>query len=237
MCPLAAQAPQGQEGERADLDDEAREVQEEPSRGVGRRPRGAPTPEQRRLHEEFHEPFRVWCRACVCGRAKAFLALTRESQEKEIPVIGVDYGYFRHADALEEDEDAAPEPDATPPGAHHALLCGRSSADRWAIGHLLPQKGDTVHGRMVLGGELMRSGYTRVVLRSDGEPAMVALRDAARLWATTQSRSFQDVLVETTRKAESKSNGLAEGAVREVKAKFRTIRYFVEERFHKKDPG
>jgi len=116
----------------------------------------------------------------VAGRAKAFLALTRDKQDKDIPVIGVDYGYFRHADALQEELDEGPEPDETPGGLHHTLLCGRSSADRWLIGHLLPQKGDTPWNRRVLVGELMRTGYTNLILRSDGEPAMCAHRDAAR---------------------------------------------------------
>ena len=113
-----------------ELDEEAREVAEEPTLALSRRPKQAPTPLQRRLHEETHEPFRVWCRACVAGRAKAFLALTREAQDKDIPVTGADYGYFRHADALAEEQDEGPEPDEPPVALHHTILCGRSSLDR-----------------------------------------------------------------------------------------------------------
>ena len=89
-------APLEEEEEAQWLADQqrAQEVAEQPDRALGRRPRDAPTPEQRRLHEELHEPFRVWCRASVAGRAKAFLALTREQQDKEVLVIGIDYGCF-----------------------------------------------------------------------------------------------------------------------------------------------
>jgi hypothetical protein len=132
-------------GNENEPDVEFRDVQvaEEPELPLCRRPRNAPAPTQERLHEETHEPFRLWCRACVAGLAKAFLALARERQEKSIPIIGIDYCFFRHEDAVAEEADDAPELDTTPSGLHHVMIFGRCSEVRWLLGHVLPCKGDT----------------------------------------------------------------------------------------------
>eukprot|EP00973_Karenia_brevis_P007679 1042832-Karenia_brevis.AAC.1 len=65
----------------------------------------------------------------------------------------------------------------------------------------------------MLESELSRSGYKRVILRSDGERAILShIRGAVN--SLLLERPI-DVLQETTSKADSAANGLAEGAVKE----------------------
>ena len=53
-----------------------------------------------------------------------------------------------------------------------SVLCGRCSVDRWIFGHHCQTKGDNERNRAVLAKELQTGGYTRVVVRSDGELAL-----------------------------------------------------------------
>ena len=48
--------------------------------------------------------------------------------------------------------------------------------DRWLFGHLCQARGDNERNRAVLAKELQAGGYTRVVVRSVGEPALLAAR-------------------------------------------------------------
>ncbi len=65
---------------------------------------------------------------------------------------------------------------------------------------------------------LADSGYRRQTLRRDGEPALSAVCNAAAQLAMLDHPAM-DVIPETTQKGDSAANGLAEGAVRDDKAK------------------
>ena len=192
---------------------------------VRARPVG-PSAEEREAHERSHEPYRSWCAACVAGRGRADSHVTRPGDEKSLPVVGVDYGYLwskPNADGDEAEGDEAALEGATP---SNPLLCGRNSRDGYIFGYLLPAKGDTEIGRRVLAQELVAGGYPRMIVRSDGEAAMVAHVAAAMKAAS--SSSGVELVREQTSLGDSRGNGLAEGAVKEVKGKIRTVRYAAE---------
>ena len=81
----------------------------------------------------------------------------------------------------------------------------------------------------VLSDELRRAAHLRSILRSDGEPAIVDLKRMAAAKVTVQNSLEFDF--EESLKGDSKANGLAELAVKEAKAKIRTLWKSVE-RFH-----
>ena len=107
----------------------------------------------------------------------------RPGVEKGVPVIGVDYGYLwsRAPEASDAPHDEVAGEDL-PDGVRTSspVLCGRCSVDRWLFGHLCQAKGDNERNRAVLAKELQAGGYLRVVVRSDGEPALLAHVRAAR---------------------------------------------------------
>ena len=107
----------------------------------------------------------------------------RPGVEKGVPTTGVDYGYLwsRAPEASDAPQDEVAGEDPTD-GVRTSspVLCGRCSVDRWLFGHLCQAKGDNERNRAVLAKELQAGGYPRVVVRSDGESALLAHVRAAR---------------------------------------------------------
>ena len=174
-----------------------------------------------------HEPYRSWCRACVAGRGRADAHVGRRGVEKGVPIIGVDYGHLwslaAEASDAPHDEVAGQDP---PDGVRtlSPVLCGRCSVDRWIFGHICQTKGDSERNRAVLAKELKAGGYPGVVVRSDGELALLAHVKAARAMTMVSEIPLASVH-EQLSKEQSPGNGLAEGAVKElhVGRKFRRL--------------
>ena len=53
------------------------------------------------------------------------------------------------------------------------LLCGRCSADRRFFGHLCPSHSDNENSLNAMAEEFSSGGYSRIVVRSDGEPSIL----------------------------------------------------------------
>ena len=53
-----------------------------------------PTQVERDAHAPHHLPFRSWCEICVKGRAQANAHYNKEKGERDVPVIGIDYGHL-----------------------------------------------------------------------------------------------------------------------------------------------
>ena len=100
----------------------------------------------------------------------------------------------------------------------------------WIGGHLVifiyQAKGDNERNRAVLAQELQAGGYPRVVVRSDGEALLADVRAARAM--TVESDVPLETVQEQVSKEQSPGNGLAEGAVKELKAKIRTLRHSTE---------
>ena len=142
----------------------------------------------------------------------------------------LEYGYLwsRAPEASDApyDEVAGEDP---PDGVRTSspVLCRRCSVDRWLFGHLCQAEGDNERNRAVLAKELQAGGYHRVIVRSDGEPALLAHVKAARAMTLVSDVPLESVY-EQVSKEQSPGNGLAEGAVKELKAKIRTLRHSTE---------
>ena len=70
---------------------------------------------------------------------------------------------------------------------------------------------------------LLDAGHAKIILRSDDEAAIVALKERAIAVAKEQHKI--DVIPVTTPHGDSQSNGLAEMAVRDVKGVARSLHY------------
>ena len=175
-----ASAPEHESEDVGDLEQQARE---RPVRVLRKRPE-QPTAAEVQEHEiSSHEPYRSCCRACVAGRGRADAHVGRPGVENGVPISGVEYGYLwsRAPEALDAPQDGVAGEDP-PDGVRTSspVLCGRCSVDRWLFGHLCQAKGDNGWNRALLAKELQAGGYPRVVVRSDGEPALLAHVRAAR---------------------------------------------------------
>ena len=196
-----------------------------------------PSAAEREEHERLHEPYRSWCRACVAGRGRSDGHFARSNSEKQFPVIGIDYGYLKNNASTED--DVLDEPDtqlAGGPPKPNPILCGRNSEDRWIFGYTLQAKGVTQHGVQMLEEEIRRLGSGRIIIRSDQEPAILAHRDKACDSCIVAVPGLM-ILREVSSVGQSQANGLAEGAVREVKCKFRSMRFCTEEKLGAEIPS
>ena len=99
----------------------------EAGRRITRRPKELTTAE-RLAHEELHEPYRDWCRACVAGRGRVEYHRTRDHSEDSVPVLAIDYGYL--SKRVQEGDETAGQADSEfdENGVRCSpILCGISS--------------------------------------------------------------------------------------------------------------
>eukprot|EP00971_Amphidinium_carterae_P224186 4448201-Amphidinium_carterae.4 len=174
-----------------------------------------PTPLERDAHEcAGHYPYRSWCRSCDCcvaGRGRHDQH-QRQRGEHTIPVLGIDYGYLESR-VIDPKESPAPS------------LVARDSITKVTFAEVLPMKG-TAHKycTTALVNFVLRLGHHRIIMRSDTEPAIIDLRGQA---ASALPALHVDVQLEDT--GDSQEGGLAEGAVRDVKAQCRVLAHSLQE--------
>lgn len=158
-------------------------------------------------HEVSHIPFRPWCAFCVRGRGRS-CGHPRVSHEGEaILVISIEYMFGGSVDATANELP---------------ILVAR---DRWSTAvwaHPVPSKRVVHrHGTRCLVAVLNETGYKRLVLKSDQEPAIRALCGAAKA-------AFEgNVIPEASpRENRGKTNGEAEAAVKQVHGMIRNTVWY-----------
>ena len=162
---------------------------------------GAPTQAMRDAHSATHLPFRSWCAECVQGRRDAPPHHRTKRGAGEVPEVAFDYAYVRRDDE----------------GETVTLLVMRDRDSKALRAWVLERKGidlaSTVD-RAVAG--VRELGYRgRVLIRCDGEPALVALRNAITAALPDGATPVK------TPVGESSSNGGIENAVRTFKGLLR----------------
>ena len=134
-----------------------------------------------------HLPFRSWCSSCVRGRGRSLAHRKQNKDQETIPTISVDFGFFGSEENPNKDNPVL-------------VIKDRKSRAIWA--HMLPSKGiDQPYGVKSLVRALTTTGYKRVIIKSDQEPAIKALvAKAIEEW-------HGEAVPEMSPKGESKSNG------------------------------
>eukprot|EP00971_Amphidinium_carterae_P157586 3123971-Amphidinium_carterae.1 len=149
-------------GTELEDDGDGEDAGEEPVQLARRRPE-EPTKKELEEHSILHEPYRSWCSICVAGRALQDQHRHQDRSDDAIPTIAMDYAYLHDGD--EVGDKGMP------------LLAAKDTVHRWYFGAILPSKGT---GHPQNAKEIFRqfaaAGFTKVHLRSDGEPAIVDLK-------------------------------------------------------------
>ena len=110
--------------------------------------------------------FRTWCRECCVGRGRLHQHRAR-GRETTIPAIATDYGYLNERDALLQEAAKAP------------IMVSKCDRDRWIGAAIVPAKGADEYAVADLRNDVICSGFTQVLVRSDNEPAILALKESA----------------------------------------------------------
>ena len=157
---------QGEEVEEDGMDrecgEEVGEEAQEVDRMVGkvRKDPGQPTAAEIAKHNTTHLPYRSWCKHCVNGRGVTHPHLKRKHNwEEELPTVGVDYHYM----GKEEEEGTVP------------FLCIKDANSKVIFDMVVTGKGVNTYvvNRVIQCLDLL--GHKRLILKSDQEPAIVAL--------------------------------------------------------------
>ena len=143
---------------------------------------------------------------------------TSKKDEEQVPVISADYGFFGAEG--EDVEVFVSGPDAP-------ILCVKDRRSKCIWAHPVPSKGvEDPWGKLCLAKDLEKTGYARVILKSDQEKALGAvLNSAKQLWT---AKSGGEVILEKSPKGEKASNGEVERAVQEVHGLCRTFKEYLE---------
>ena len=115
-------------------------------------------------------------------------------RETTIPVIAIDYGFLNERDDLLQEAAGAP------------ILVSKCNPDREIGAAVVPTKGADECAVAELKNDVICSGFTAVLFRSDNEPAILALKEPA---ATALKLAGVNVKIEENALYDSQSNGLA----------------------------
>ena len=180
-----------------------------------------PTPEMVASHNVSHIPFRSWCSHCVRGRGRSFYhkKVSHEADDPSRPVVSLDDGFFGAPGEIPADSVG---------GSKMPVLVVRDRFTKGIFTHLVPSKGtEHFYPEAALLRDVKFLGYSRLVLKSDQEPSILALANAVK---NTLTSNGVDCLLESSPKGDSHgmSNGEAESAVGITQGLARTLKDFVE---------
>ena len=165
----------------------------------------APTGADREEHTASgHAVFRTLCRECCIGRGRMHQH-RGGGRETTSPAIAIDHGYLNERDDLLQEAAGAP------------VLVSKCNRDRWIGTATVPTKGADVVAE--LKNDVIGSGFTEVLIRSENEPAILAMKGSAATalkWAGVSVKTVESELYD------SQSNGLAGSAAKDAKDAVRT---------------
>ena len=187
---------------------------EEIERPVQVRSPSDPTAAEVEEHEATgHVQYRTWCKHCVAGRGIGQQHRTREEElraQDGLPVIASDYTFMSQSGA----EDGRAKP----------ILVVKDSRTSSVAATFVDAKGPTPYAVKYFTNFLKSLGYKRVVMQSDGEPSIVALKTAAADAAGIECVPRESPV------GEHQANGLVENACKEIKRQVRVARSALEEK-------
>ena len=173
-----------------------------------------PTAAEVEEHEATgHVQYRTWCKHCVAGRGIGQQHRTREEElraQDGLPVIASDYTFMSQSGA----EDGRAKP----------ILVVKDSRTSSVAATFVDAKGPTPYAVKYFTNFLKSLGYKRVVMQSDGEPSIVALKTAAADAAGVECVPRESPV------GEHQANGLVENACKEIKRQVRVARSALEEK-------
>ena len=197
-------------------------------------------------HRKSHWPYRSWCDCCNEGRGLGEQRGKHGGGVHDIPIIGIDFffitsGGIKLRKELEYAEDAdgqARLEEYRAKGIIVKCILIRDHATKCVFAHVVPCKGDDEDSYAVklVVSALTWVGHVRLILRSDGEPAILVLVKRALETLKTSVEGLQGASPEKSHPRDSQSNGATEVGIRNVRGMFRTLRLCLEKRLGRKVP-
>ena len=210
--------------EAAKFEEEARTVKAPPVPTT-------PSREEVAAHRLTHRPFRSWCPHCIRGKGRAdqHRRSTQKDQETSIPKLVSDYFFIGRRRPPNEEDRRKEEEEAEKEGQTPIIVL-KDTSSKAIFAHACPCKGahESVVTRIV--ADLENLGYKRVLVRTDGEPAILAL------WDAVKARWGGEIVKVESATGVHNSNADAEQAVQKVEDEVRTWKDAVEDAVREKIP-
>ncbi len=203
-------------------------------------------------HRVTHIPYRNWCDECARGRGLGEQRGRHVGRAHEIPRVGIDYWYITTGSLKQRNElideypltskgDAALE-EARKQRDIMKCLIVRCHESKAIFAHAIPVKGDDEDHDVadLIASDVAFMGHVRLLLKSDNEPALLKLAEAALLKIRCQVQKdespVKSVSSEQAAKYEIASNGGTECGIRAVRGLFRTLKLCTEKRIGQEIP-
>ena len=201
---------------------------------------GQPTKKQVEEHRtRGHVPYRSWCRWCNLGRGRCL-----QHQKKGtpiIPIVGLDYFFLTESGTKTRKElgmDDAELTEARAKGEVVKCIIVRCLKSKSVFSHFIPVKGVDEDGFVVglVTNIIEWLGYSRIILKSDNEPAIQALVRQSLEMIKVEVKDIEQISAESPPAYDSQANGGTEVGVRIVRGMLRTLKLCLEARINKHIP-
>ena len=121
-----------------------------------------PSQEEVEKHNLTHLPYRSWCKHCVMGKSKG-QHHCKSSKKRSVPVVSIDYMFM--SDNQGEGEEKG-----------MTIIVQKDRTFGIITSTVVPQKGVCSYPVDRVSKGLQLLGHKRLIFKSDGEPALVALK-------------------------------------------------------------
>ena len=180
-----------------------------------------------------HLQYRSWCGCCVNGRGRERPHL-RTHGKRKIPTLGFDY-CFASKDGIYSREEWKNMPEGT---KGVKIIVARELVSKATFAHVVQNKGLGEDGfaAACLVKDVEWLGFTRMMLRSDNEPAIVALLKESLKEMRIQNEDLEQIGEEHPPERDPQANGAIENAVGAFKGLMRTQVLALESRLGHRIP-
>ena len=196
-----------------------------------------PTQSERDDHDLTHALYRSWCEHCVQGRGVEMgHHLGDDHSERGVAVVGFDYMFLTQKNLYSRSEWASCVEKDIDPSLVLKILVVRDMRSKSLFAHAVEAKGSDEAGYAVqcLVDDVAWLGYSRVILKSDNEPAIVRLlKDALKI---LKVEGMDQACEEHPPPYDPQANGGIEIGVKLVKGHLKTLRSALEARVGFKIP-
>ena len=185
------------------------------------------------FHSIDHIPYRAWCGSCVCGRGHEAPHHPVEPGSRTIAVISFDdfflvknWSFTRREWDLRSEAEREEE--------HLKVLVVKDAMGKYVFTHAVERKGVDDDGYVVecLVKDVQWLGYSKVVLKSDNEPAIVrVLQDSLK---ALRVEGLDRAAEEHPPPFDPQANGDVEAAVKTAKNLSRTYVHCLEHRLQRR---
>ena len=185
-------------------------------------------------HRECHIPYQSWCEDCVEGRGREMGHSHVDMVSRSIPTIAFDYlfindkGVFLRAEVDEKTFEEDP--------SGIKVLVVKDSKSKMLFAHVVPAKGIDKKRFAVdmLRDDIVWLGYSRVILKSDNELAIIKLGEETM---KDLKITLEQVAVDHPPPYDSQANGQAESGCKSVRGQLKSIQNCLQRRLGHRIPA